>query len=64
MTICLPVIKYWAEDDRPIEKLLTKGKDAIFDLEFMPILIGSGNRNESPVDLCKRILASDPELHQ
>lgn len=51
-------IKTWAEDDRPREKLLLKGKTALSDAELIAILLGSGNRNESAVDLAKRILAS------
>ena len=50
-------IKNWAEDDRPREKLLTKGIDALSDAELIAILIGSGNKNESAVELSKRILA-------
>ena len=51
-------IKNWSEADRPREKLLEKGKKSLTDAELMAILIGSGNRNESAVSLCKRILAS------
>ena len=51
-------IKYWAEDDRPREKLLLKGKSVLSDAELIAILIGSGSRNESAVTLAKRILAS------
>lgn len=51
-------IKNWSEDDRPREKLLNKGKDALSDAELVAILIGSGSRNESAVELCKRILSS------
>lgn len=51
-------IKSWAEDDRPREKLILKGKSALSDAELIAILIGSGNRNESAVDLAKRILGS------
>lgn len=50
-------IKAWAEDDRPREKLLLKGRHVLSDAELLAILIGSGNRNETAVDLCKRILA-------
>ena len=50
-------IKNWAEDDKPREKLMLKGKSALSDAELLAILIGSGNRNESAVDLSKRILA-------
>jgi len=51
-------IKSWAEDDRPREKLLQKGKLSLSDAELIAILIGSGSRNESAVQLSKRILAS------
>ena len=51
-------IKNWSQDDQPREKLLNKGKATLSDTELVAILIGSGNRNESAVDLCKRILAS------
>ena len=49
-------IKSWAEDDRPREKFSNKGKAALSDAELIAILIGSGNRQESAVDLSKRIL--------
>lgn len=59
-------ITTWAEDDRPREKLLLKGKSVLSDAELLAILIGSGNRSESAVDLCRRILESSqnslPEL--
>jgi len=51
-------IKAWAEDDRPREKLLLKGKRVLSDAELLAILIGSGSRNETAVELCKRILQS------
>ncbi|AWG25297.1 RadC family protein [Flavobacterium kingsejongi] len=51
-------IKEWAEDDRPREKLLQKGKTVVSDAELIAILIGTGNRHESAVGLSKKILAS------
>ena len=54
----LLTIKQWNEDDRPREKLLNKGKIALSDAELIAILIGSGNREESAVELSKRILLS------
>lgn len=58
-------INQWAEDDRPREKMLLKGKSALSDSELFAILIGSGSRNESAVRLCQRILASvNNNLHQ
>lgn len=50
-------IKNWAIDDRPREKLLQKGRGSLSDAELLAILIGTGGRNESAVDLCKKILA-------
>jgi DNA repair protein RadC len=51
-------IKDWSQDDQPREKLRDKGKAVLSDAELVAILIGSGNRDESAVTLCKRILAS------
>lgn len=50
-------ITQWAEDDRPREKFLLKGKIALSDAELLAILLGSGSRNESAVQLAQRILA-------
>lgn len=50
-------IKNWAEDDKPREKLMLKGKATLSDAELIAIIIGSGSRCESAVDLSKRILA-------
>jgi DNA repair protein RadC len=51
-------IKYWAEDDRPREKLILKGKTALSDAELLAIIIGSGTKNKSAVELSKEILSS------
>ena len=51
-------ITHWSEDDKPREKLMLKGKSALSDAELIAILIGSGSRSESAVDLSKRILGS------
>ena len=51
-------IKNWAEDDKPREKLMLKGKQVLSDAELVAILIGSGSRSESAVQLSQRILAS------
>lgn len=51
-------ITNWSEEDKPREKLMLKGKSVLSDAELIAILIGSGNRNESAVDLSKRILGS------
>ncbi|MEO8759545.1 MAG: DNA repair protein RadC [Bacteroidia bacterium] len=52
-------IKNLAEDDRPREKLLAKGKQALSDAELIAILIASGSRNETAVQLSQRILSSN-----
>jgi DNA repair protein RadC len=53
--ISLPISK-WSLDDRPREKLLLKGNQSLSDAELIAILIGSGSKDESAVDLAKRIL--------
>jgi len=50
-------IKQWAEDDRPREKLLMKGRHALSDAELLAILLGSGTREETALDIAKRILS-------
>ncbi|PWG79640.1 RadC family protein [Pararcticibacter amylolyticus] len=49
-------IKAWAEEDRPREKLLAHGRRSLSEAELIAILIGSGNRDETAVELSKRIL--------
>lgn len=51
-------IKSWAEDDRPREKLQLKGRTALSDAELIAILIGSGTRKKSAVELGQEILSS------
>ncbi len=46
----------WAEEDRPREKLVLKGKSTLSEAELLGILIGSGTRSLSAVDVCKLIL--------
>src|SRR6185295_955631 len=49
-------IKNWALDDRPREKLLLKGATVLSDSELLAILINTGNKNKSAVDLAKDVL--------
>ena len=51
-------IKLWAEEDRPREKLINQGRRTLSDAELIAILIGSGSRLETAVELSKRILHS------
>ena len=49
-------IKSWAEDDRPREKLLNKGRHALSDAELLAILLGSGSKGQSALELARTIL--------
>lgn len=51
-------IKLLAEDDRPREKFLLKGKNSLSDAELLAIIMGSGNRDDSAVELARKILDS------
>ena len=51
-------IKEWPEDERPREKVLRLGASALSKSELLAILIGSGNADESAVELMKKVLAS------
>jgi DNA repair protein RadC len=51
-------IKEWALEDRPREKLLSQGSRQLTDAELIAILIGSGNTEETAVELSRRILAA------
>jgi DNA repair protein RadC len=51
-------IRSWSEDDRPREKLALKGKNTLTDAELLAILLGSGSRNESAVELSRKVLSS------
>lgn len=58
-------IKQWAEEDRPREKLILKGKASLSDAELIAILLGSGTRTLTAVDLAKQVLnGSGNDLHQ
>ena len=49
-------INHWAEEDRPREKLMSLGPEALSNAELLAILIGSGSPEESAVDLMKHIM--------
>ncbi len=49
-------IREWSEDDRPREKMARKGANSLSDAELLAILIGSGNKDESAVELSRRIM--------
>ncbi|MBU2652317.1 MAG: DNA repair protein RadC [Bacteroidetes bacterium] len=49
-------IKQWAEEDRPREKLLLKGRKHLSNAELLAIILGSGTRKETAVDISKKLL--------
>ena len=58
-------IKSWAEEDRPREKMLLKGKSTLSDAELLGILISSGIQNMTAVDIGKEILRNvENDLNQ
>lgn len=58
-------IHKWAEEDRPREKMLTKGSEALSNAELIAILLGSGTKGISAVDLAREILnAVNNDLHE
>lgn len=60
-----PSIHQWAQEDRPREKMMTKGIDVLSDAELLAILIGSGNAEENAVELMRRVLsACDNNLNE
>lgn len=50
-------INQWAEEDRPREKLIRLGAEALSDAELLAILVGSGSTKETAVELMKRVLS-------
>lgn len=48
----------WAVEDRPREKLIRKGISTLSDAELLAILISSGTRKKSAVDLGRELLSS------
>lgn len=57
-------IKSWNKEDRPREKMVEKGVYALSNVELLAILLSSGNKNESAVDLARRILNDCDNLLQ
>lgn len=48
----------WAVEDRPREKMIRKGISTLSDAELLAILISSGTRKKSAVDLGRELLGS------
>lgn len=49
-------VKSWAPEDRPREKMLRNGPSTITDTELLAILLGSGTKNETVIELARKIL--------
>jgi DNA repair protein RadC len=63
-TVSIPINK-WARDDRPREKLSLKGKQALSNAELLAILISTGSKEESAVELGRKILRlANDNLHE
>jgi len=48
-------LKYWSDDDKPREKMINKGASSLSDSELIAILINSGNKNQTAVELSREI---------
>lgn len=48
-------LKYWSEDDKPREKMINKGVASLSDSELIAILINSGNKKQTAVELSREI---------
>ncbi|MDR1583565.1 MAG: DNA repair protein RadC [Prevotellaceae bacterium] len=58
-------IKSWAEEDRPREKMMEKGTSVLSDAELVAIILGSGTKEMTAVDLAKNLLNSvDNDLNK
>ena len=51
-------IKEWNADDRPREKMLAKGISTLSDAELLAILISTGTKSQSALDLARAVLSS------
>lgn len=60
-TLVVP-IKEWSEDDRPREKMISKGRHVLSDVELLATIIRSGTRDESAVELSRRIMRNAGSL--
>ena len=55
-------IKHWPKHDRPREKLLKQGASALSDTELLAILLRTGTRGKSAVDLARELIAKTGSL--
>lgn len=58
-------IKYWEAEDKPRERLVLKGKESLSKADLLAIIIGSGTRNQSAIELSKSVLSLvDQDLYK
>lgn len=57
-------IRDWPRSERPREKLLEQGADALSDAELLALLLGSGVRGRSAVDLARALIADFGSLRE
>src|SRR3990167_8790895 len=55
-------INHWPQEDRPREKLLTKGEHALTDAELLAIIFNNGMRGKSALDIAKELLSEHGDL--
>jgi DNA repair protein RadC len=61
---CAMTIRDWPEDERPREKLLMRGAQALSDAELLALFFGSGRRGQTAVDLGRELLVQHGSLKQ
>jgi DNA repair protein RadC len=55
-------MRNWAVDDLPDQKMLLKGVNSLSDAELLAIIIGTGIRNNSSLEIAKKILANSDNI--
>jgi DNA repair protein RadC len=58
MSVAHPTIREWPAEDRPRERFLTKGADALSDAECLAILLGAGTPGQTALDQAQALLAA------
>jgi DNA repair protein RadC len=57
-------IRSWPRSERPREKLLDKGPQALSDAELLAVLLGAGTRGRSAVDLARELIGAFGSLRE
>jgi DNA repair protein RadC len=59
-----PAICFWPESDRPREKLLERGPQALSEAELIALLLGSGTKGRSAVDVARSLIEEFGSLRE